>query len=268
MAVHIHTISQWGHPSFIKEQRKDPFTKQTIQAGDQIVFCAVCKTAFLASSWETINGKHCNQQNTLQDFPAQIDFLDITKNSKNSAVPSNYWGSNIVSVIKQNIYGFLTSITQRILELMDSVEACKVHFTISTIFFPLVLVTIFWGTIWSLSIFFLTLSIVALKHFLALNNITTKDIDVFNNKALNFIIRIIVYFILLCFFSFKNIFQYIKNADDDDDDDDEFLFDFPWVLCFCLISIIVFSLHPGIYIFSVIFIVITQEILLKIPHRF
>jgi len=242
MSIHIHTISQYKHSDFVKEQRKDPFTKQTIQAEDKVVFCASCKTAFLVSSWETINSKHCNQQNTLQNFPARIQYLNITKKSKSSLIPSNYQFLKIVSFIKQKIFGILTFITQKILKLMDNMEACKVYFIISTIF---------WGTIWSLGIFFLTLIIVALKHFLVLSNRSTEYINIFDNVILNFILRNIIYFTVVCFFSFKLIFQYIKNADEDEDD---FLFDFPWVLCFCFISIIIISLHFELYIFSVIFI--------------
>ncbi len=261
MAIHVHTVSQLQHHLFIKQERKDPFTKQMIQADDRIVFCAICKTAFLVSSWEAIHGKHCNQQNTLRDFPTQQEYLKISKKSKNPLTRLSYWFYETVgSVEKGFLYEFLTYLIKRVFEAMSDVEACKVHFIVSTIFFPLALVTIFLGIEWSLGILLLALSIVALKHFLVSKDITTESINVFNNTSLDFILGKIVHFTLLGFFSFKNISQYINHTTDDDN---ELLADLLWVLYFCLISIVILNLHFGLYLFSTIFIVVIQKIIFQ-----
>lgn len=68
MAIHIHTVDPIKHNAFLREERKDPFTKEKIKAGDRIVFCAKCKSAFLYSSWQLMQSKHCKQQNTLSEF--------------------------------------------------------------------------------------------------------------------------------------------------------------------------------------------------------
>lgn len=54
---------------FIKENRQDPVTGDEFNLGDEIVFCASCKSAFLKDSWEYMNSKHCGQTFTLSKFP-------------------------------------------------------------------------------------------------------------------------------------------------------------------------------------------------------
>jgi len=54
---------------FIKENRQDPVTGDEFCIGDEIVFCASCKSAFLKESWEYMNSKHCGQSFTLKKFP-------------------------------------------------------------------------------------------------------------------------------------------------------------------------------------------------------
>lgn len=54
---------------FIKENRQDPVTGDEFCIGDEIVFCASCKSAFLKESWEYMNSKHCGQTFTLKKFP-------------------------------------------------------------------------------------------------------------------------------------------------------------------------------------------------------
>lgn len=69
MSPHIHEVNESRHGKFLSEGRRDPFTKEKLKAGDRIVFCAGCKSAFLHSSWEAMRGKHCNQTETLAEFP-------------------------------------------------------------------------------------------------------------------------------------------------------------------------------------------------------
>lgn len=54
---------------FLKENRQDPITGDEFCLGDKVVFCASCKSAFLADSWEYMGGKHCGQTRTLNKFP-------------------------------------------------------------------------------------------------------------------------------------------------------------------------------------------------------
>ena len=79
MSPHIHEVNERKHQVFLNEGRRDPFTKQKIKAGDRIVFCAKCKSAFLHSSWKAMKGKHCRQTETLIEFPHPPRFYYTTK---------------------------------------------------------------------------------------------------------------------------------------------------------------------------------------------
>lgn len=77
MNPYIHKVDKNLHNQFLSEGRKDPYTKASIKHGDQIVFCAGCKCAFLYDSWQSMRGKHCNQTETLKDFvTTKIPFSD------------------------------------------------------------------------------------------------------------------------------------------------------------------------------------------------
>ncbi|WP_375561727.1 RDD family protein [Bernardetia sp. OM2101] len=64
---------------FLQENRQDPITQDSFSLGDEIVFCASCKSAFLKESWEYMGSEHCNQKNTLYDFPRLATALQIKK---------------------------------------------------------------------------------------------------------------------------------------------------------------------------------------------
>jgi uncharacterized RDD family membrane protein YckC len=63
---------------FLKENRQDPVTGDGFDIGDEVVFCASCKSAFLKESWEYMNSKHCGQTATLKEFPA-VSKLTLSK---------------------------------------------------------------------------------------------------------------------------------------------------------------------------------------------
>ncbi|WP_291722633.1 RDD family protein [Bernardetia sp.] len=63
---------------FLKENRQDPITGDEFCLGDKVVFCASCKSAFLADSWEYMNGRHCEQVGTLRKFPV-VSKLKLSK---------------------------------------------------------------------------------------------------------------------------------------------------------------------------------------------
>ncbi len=65
----IHKLDSNKHNDFLKQKRIDPITGDLLQENDNIVLCAVCKSAFLADSWEYIERTHCNQNTTLQEIP-------------------------------------------------------------------------------------------------------------------------------------------------------------------------------------------------------
>ncbi|NES18649.1 MAG: hypothetical protein F6K41_06890 [Symploca sp. SIO3E6] len=79
MSVHIHEVNEGRHERFLREGRRDPFTKETLKHGDRVVFCARCKSAFLESSWEAMRGRHCDQTETLAEFPHTPRLGDTTK---------------------------------------------------------------------------------------------------------------------------------------------------------------------------------------------
>ena len=69
--MNIHKIQQDRHHNFLQENRQDPITGDLISDGDEVIFCASCKSAFLKESWEYLGKTHCNQSETLADFPVQ-----------------------------------------------------------------------------------------------------------------------------------------------------------------------------------------------------
>ncbi|WP_375560626.1 hypothetical protein ACE193_23515 [Bernardetia sp. OM2101] len=69
--MHIHKISSnfKEHQNFLAQNRKDPITGDFILEGDEVVFCASCKSVFLRDTWEYLRKQHCEQSETLVDFP-------------------------------------------------------------------------------------------------------------------------------------------------------------------------------------------------------
>ncbi len=64
--MHIHKINSEEHSAFLKENRQDPITGDLIEEGDEVVFCAECKSAFLKDTWIYLDKKHCNQSRTIK----------------------------------------------------------------------------------------------------------------------------------------------------------------------------------------------------------
>ncbi|WP_338791313.1 hypothetical protein [Bernardetia sp. MNP-M8] len=71
--MHIHKINpnSQEHRSFLSQNRKDPITGDSILEGDEVVFCAGCKSVFLRDTWEYLGKQHCEQYETLGKFPIQ-----------------------------------------------------------------------------------------------------------------------------------------------------------------------------------------------------
>lgn len=66
---HIHRLDPQEHTAFLNEDRSDPITGEYLQAGDEVVICAACGSAFLHDSWSYIGEKHCGQRRTLRQLP-------------------------------------------------------------------------------------------------------------------------------------------------------------------------------------------------------
>ncbi len=67
--MNIFKIDAENHAKFLSEERHDPVTGENLVAGDEIVICAACQTAFLLETWHYIGKTHCNQSNTLAYIP-------------------------------------------------------------------------------------------------------------------------------------------------------------------------------------------------------
>ena len=102
---------------FLQENRQDPITGDEFFVGDEIVFCASCKSAFLKESWDFMDGKHCNQRKILRNFPISERLL-LEKPQ-----------------LKLNITFIETEMENRLAALfIDIVLICSFSFTFVTIF--------------------------------------------------------------------------------------------------------------------------------------
>ena len=86
---------------FLKENRQDPVTGDEFCVGDEIVFCASCKSAFLKESWEYMDSKHCGQTFTLKKFPVHSK-LTLSKSIVYDFKKANS-GSRIFAYLIDNV---------------------------------------------------------------------------------------------------------------------------------------------------------------------
>jgi hypothetical protein len=68
--MHTHRLHPTTHAALLAQDRRDPISGDFLQEGDEVVFCAACRSAFLKDSWEYLGKTHCGQRETLQDVPA------------------------------------------------------------------------------------------------------------------------------------------------------------------------------------------------------
>ena len=68
-SINSYRIKEDEHEHFLLQNRNDPVTGDNFVEGDEVVFCSVCKSAFLKDSWQYMGNKHCNQRSTLPVFP-------------------------------------------------------------------------------------------------------------------------------------------------------------------------------------------------------
>ncbi len=76
--MNIHKIDSTSqeHQNFLAQNRKDPITGDSIVEANEVVFCASCKSVFLVDTWKYLDKKHCNQSETLIEFPStKLDLI-------------------------------------------------------------------------------------------------------------------------------------------------------------------------------------------------
>ncbi len=64
---------------FLQENRQDPITGDSFSLGDEIVFCAECKSAFLKESWEFMDNQHYEQSEKLSFVSTPIPKLEAKR---------------------------------------------------------------------------------------------------------------------------------------------------------------------------------------------
>ncbi|WP_338766074.1 hypothetical protein WAF17_02970 [Bernardetia sp. ABR2-2B] len=109
MNTHKINPSSQEHQNFLAQNRKDPITGNSISVGDEVVFCASCKSVFLRDTWEYLENRHCEQSRTLSKFPIDssiflkakevtlLYYISASKNSpvyKSKKVKKNPWIKN------------------------------------------------------------------------------------------------------------------------------------------------------------------------------
>ncbi|WP_338815793.1 hypothetical protein V9L05_22615 (plasmid) [Bernardetia sp. Wsw4-3y2] len=94
-SVNSYQIREESHQHFLLEDRNDPVTGDSFSEGDEVVFCSVCKSAFLKDSWAYMGNKHCDQRSTLPVFPKpkklklqkpiELPFVWVSSDQRSSA---------------------------------------------------------------------------------------------------------------------------------------------------------------------------------------
>ncbi|WP_375559931.1 hypothetical protein ACE193_19725 [Bernardetia sp. OM2101] len=153
--MHIHKISNQKHIHFLKEERKDPITGDLIVEGNEVVFCAECKSAFFKSSWEYIGKQHCESDKTLSKFPRNKDFALKYRANRNNLYfilagsaskkkkflqrnLDNLWQGESTFIRLPESIGFITK-TRKVLNLeKNSILLTTVTLLVLLIFFALI----------------------------------------------------------------------------------------------------------------------------------
>ncbi|WP_338790419.1 hypothetical protein [Bernardetia sp. MNP-M8] len=106
--MHIHKIDAVLHSDFLKENRQDPITGDLIEEGDEVVFCASCKSAFLKDTWLYLDKKHCDQNRTIKK-PTFGQSLVLAKAKQETVFIPLEGAKSFKKFIKQTKNGYWTS---------------------------------------------------------------------------------------------------------------------------------------------------------------
>lgn len=136
---------------------------------------------------------------------------------------------------------------------MDETKLCKVCCVSSMVFYPVVLIAIFWGLQWAMGLLSVSLFVAVTKtHF-------NKVEDYLVNLKIP---KIIAHFLIFnCIFGIWYLANYLYNKDNCDETN--FIFDVSWVLVFSVISILFIKINWQLYPLVVIFIGIMQNMVQK-----
>ncbi|WP_338759762.1 tetratricopeptide repeat protein [Bernardetia sp. ABR2-2B] len=110
--IHSHLISKTKHAHFLAQKRQDSITHEIIEEGDEVVFCSVCKSAFMVDSWEYIGRSHCHQPKTLKKVPTlrtlSLDRRKIEKRKKVAFYKKHSGGVLIAVCVLSSVVGMMT----------------------------------------------------------------------------------------------------------------------------------------------------------------
>ncbi len=135
--------------------------------------------------------------------------------------------------------------------MMDETKLCKIHFVASTIFYPIVLITVFKGLLWSVILLGISLSVALLKAKLG---------NFRQNGKHRLLVRIVEFLIYNCVFGLYYLVKYLY---DKDDRDTSFLFDVSWTLFFSIIALFIISSgYWQLYLLAIFFVGITQNMIM------
>lgn len=119
-SLNSYQIREEKHKHFLLEKRNDPVTGDSFSEGDEVVFCSICKSAFLKDSWAYMGSKHCDQRATLPVFPQskkltlkkpiELPFIFANADQRSSAFLIDILILVIISIILAAI-GFKIQIT-------------------------------------------------------------------------------------------------------------------------------------------------------------
>ncbi|WP_338791946.1 hypothetical protein [Bernardetia sp. MNP-M8] len=122
--MQIHKISSnfKEHQNLLAQNRKDPITGDTILQGDRVVFCAICKSVFLSDTWEYLGKQHCEQSETLVEFP--LNYAPILLKASEQLLFYSYLASSngftdTIPRIDRSIWKFRGQFTQTHGEFKD-----------------------------------------------------------------------------------------------------------------------------------------------------
>lgn len=74
--MNTHRLDADEHEEFLSETRNDPYTGEPLTPGVEIVVCAGCRVAYLASSWDAYGGcAHGCLDGTLEQVPTSEDVV-------------------------------------------------------------------------------------------------------------------------------------------------------------------------------------------------
>lgn len=134
---------------------------------------------------------------------------------------------------------------------MDEAKLCRICCVASTVFYPLVFITIFWGLRWAIALLLFSLFITVTKiHFSKVENYLV------NIKFAKITLQFLIF---NCVFGIWYLSNYLYNKDSFDEMN--FIFNVSWILLFSIVSVSFIIVNWQLYLIVVIFIGIMQNMI-------